>query len=180
MKQFKAITVDGEMALKRLPEMKRPIEAKFQYKCEYNDATDEYEQHLAEIKSEHIKVAPEYKGFWKEGDVVREDEFKLCVKVANVNELLGKNATGKEKVKYTESFAIPKPKEDKGELLVSPEIADKLLKIRDALIQNDYDEAYHWLYLIACPEMDKNAEEVWSALENKASQFSITKKTKSP
>lgn len=51
-----------------------------------------------------------------------------------------------------------------------PETARKLLKIRDALVNNDINEAYHYLYQIASPSYDKMADEVWKSLEEKAEE----------
>jgi TPP-dependent pyruvate/acetoin dehydrogenase alpha subunit len=44
------------------------------------------------------------------------------------------------------------------------EIAVKLIAIRDALVKEDYSEAYHQLYLIADPEMEST--EPWKKLED--------------
>ena len=49
------------------------------------------------------------------------------------------------------------------------ELAKKLLLIRDAIIQEDYDEAYHQLYSIASPNFDKDCDNVWKELEELAS-----------
>ena len=46
--------------------------------------------------------------------------------------------------------------------------AIKILKIRDALIEEDYQEAWHWLYQIASPNFDKNYEDTWTDLEKLA------------
>ena len=46
--------------------------------------------------------------------------------------------------------------------------AIKILKIRDAMIEKDYNEAWHWLYQIASPNFDKNCEDVWTELEKLA------------
>ncbi|MDQ3132415.1 MAG: hypothetical protein M3Q99_16835 [Acidobacteriota bacterium] len=40
----------------------------------------------------------------------------------------------------------------------------KLLAIRDALVIEDYDEAWHQLYSIACPSFQEF--EPWAKLEN--------------
>lgn len=40
-----------------------------------------------------------------------------------------------------------------------------LLKVRDALAENDQNEAYHWLYQIASPNFDKDSDEVWKEIE---------------
>lgn len=42
-----------------------------------------------------------------------------------------------------------------------------ILKVRDNIAQNDYNEAYHWLYAIASPHFDKY--EPWEELEKIAS-----------
>jgi hypothetical protein len=46
------------------------------------------------------------------------------------------------------------------------EMAEKILKIRDAIVEKDYDEAWHWLYSIASPDYDKL--EPWEELERLA------------
>lgn len=43
--------------------------------------------------------------------------------------------------------------------------ACNILKVRDALAENDQNEAYHWLYQIASPNFDKDSDEVWQELE---------------
>ena len=48
---------------------------------------------------------------------------------------------------------------------LTPDIARKILKIRDALVKNDIQEAYYWLYQIASPNLDKMSDEVWKELE---------------
>jgi hypothetical protein len=50
---------------------------------------------------------------------------------------------------------------------VSPEVARKLLAIRDELAKPDYDEAYHILYSIANPKFD--SYQPWELLEKIAS-----------
>lgn len=48
---------------------------------------------------------------------------------------------------------------------ISKKVAKRLLAIRDALVQNYYNEAYHQLYKIASPNVDKMSDEVWAELE---------------
>lgn len=48
---------------------------------------------------------------------------------------------------------------------MKPEIAKRILAARDALVKNDIDEAYHQIYLIASPNVDKDADQVWAGLE---------------
>lgn len=55
-----------------------------------------------------------------------------------------------------------------GEQYTNPEtlprdIKHKLIKIREALVRNELDEAYHILYSIASPNFDKI--QTWDALE---------------
>lgn len=57
----------------------------------------------------------------------------------------------------------PKPK-----LGVSKEVAQKILKIRDAFTHSNYEEAYHVLYSIASPEFDKYKP--WEELEKIAAE----------
>lgn len=45
-------------------------------------------------------------------------------------------------------------------------IAGQLLCIRDAIVMEDYDEAYHLLYLIADPNL--SSTEPWAEMERKA------------
>jgi len=54
---------------------------------------------------------------------------------------------------------------------LSPDIAENILKVRDAIIEKDYDEAWHWLYTIASPNYDKTADEVWTDLERIAGRL---------
>ena len=44
-------------------------------------------------------------------------------------------------------------------------IAKQVIECRDALALGDANEAYHQLYLIASPNLDKQADEVWKELE---------------
>lgn len=46
---------------------------------------------------------------------------------------------------------------------VTPEVAAKLLKVLDALVNNDVTEAYHWLYKIA--DADMTSTTPWAKLE---------------
>ena len=48
------------------------------------------------------------------------------------------------------------------------ELAKKILAIRDAIILEDYGEAWHMLYTIANPDFDKLSDEVWDELEKLA------------
>jgi len=52
---------------------------------------------------------------------------------------------------------------------MTQEEAEKILKVRDAIIEQDYNEAWHWLYSIASPGFDKL--EPWEELENLASKL---------
>ncbi len=47
-----------------------------------------------------------------------------------------------------------------------PDVAEKLLRIRDAMASEDYSEAWHWLYKIA--DDDCTAFEPWLELEQVA------------
>jgi hypothetical protein len=42
-------------------------------------------------------------------------------------------------------------------------VAERVLRVRDALVKKDYEEAYYWLYAIASPEFDKYYP--WADLE---------------
>lgn len=44
------------------------------------------------------------------------------------------------------------------------DVAEKLLRVRDALTAEDYNEAWHWLYSIANPEFDSFTP--WAELED--------------
>ena len=55
---------------------------------------------------------------------------------------------------------------------LSPDIAEKILKARDAFIADDYDEVWHWLYSIASPNHDKT--EPWEDLERIAGRIITT------
>lgn len=43
--------------------------------------------------------------------------------------------------------------------------ASKILAAKDALVRGDKDGAYHQLYLIASPNIDKLGDDVWTELE---------------
>lgn len=49
------------------------------------------------------------------------------------------------------------------DVTMHPDIAKKILAIRDELVKQDYQEAFHILYSIASPEFDKI--EPWAELE---------------
>lgn len=44
-----------------------------------------------------------------------------------------------------------------------PDVAEKILRARDAITAEDYDEAWHWLYKIADPEVSSFTP--WAELE---------------
>lgn len=46
---------------------------------------------------------------------------------------------------------------------ISKDVAEKILKVRDAFVERDPSEAWHWLYSIASPNYDK--KEPWEELE---------------
>lgn len=46
---------------------------------------------------------------------------------------------------------------------IPKDVAEKILKVRDAFIERDPSEAWHWLYNIASPNYDK--KEPWEELE---------------
>jgi hypothetical protein len=50
-----------------------------------------------------------------------------------------------------------------------PDVAEKILKARDAFVERDYDEVWHWLYSIASPNYDKT--EPWEDLERMAGRL---------
>lgn len=50
-----------------------------------------------------------------------------------------------------------------------PDVAEKILKVRDAFVKRDYDEVWHWLYSIASPNYDKT--EPWEDLERMAGRL---------
>jgi hypothetical protein len=56
-------------------------------------------------------------------------------------------------------------------------LANQLLKIRDALVIEDYEEAYHQLYLIADPETEKL--DPWAEIEDLAEEHGETGVTRS-
>jgi len=55
--------------------------------------------------------------------------------------------------------------------LVSPEIAENLISVRDSLVMKDYDEAYHSLCLIADPDLKYINH--WSRLEGLAKSSTL-------
>lgn len=55
----------------------------------------------------------------------------------------------------------------------SPDVAKRLLGIKNALLHNDYNEAYHQLYMIASPNVDKHSDEVWEEMEQIASESTL-------
>ena len=50
-----------------------------------------------------------------------------------------------------------------------PDVAEKILRARDAFVERDYDEVWHWLYSIASPNYDKT--EPWEDLERMAGRL---------
>lgn len=50
------------------------------------------------------------------------------------------------------------------------DIRHKLLLAKLAFVAGDHDEAYHWLYAIACPGFDCN--DPWAAIEGRECQCS--------
>ena len=50
-----------------------------------------------------------------------------------------------------------------------PDVAEKILKARDAFVERDYDEVWYWLYSIASPNYDKT--EPWEDLERMAGRL---------
>jgi len=60
-------------------------------------------------------------------------------------------------------------KESSDAKLITPDVAEKILRARDSLVAGDSDEAYHWLYQIADPKVNKvGLETVWKDLEHSA------------
>lgn len=58
---------------------------------------------------------------------------------------------------------------DKDGIALSPEIAGKILKARDAFVEGDYDNVWHWIYSIASPNYDKT--DPWEELEKIAQEI---------
>lgn len=50
-----------------------------------------------------------------------------------------------------------------------PDVAEKILKARDAFVEREYDEVWHWLYSIASPNYDKT--DPWEDLERMAGRL---------
>lgn len=50
----------------------------------------------------------------------------------------------------------------------SPEVAKKLINMRDEYIKGDFEEVWHILYTIASPNFDKYSDEVWEEMERMA------------
>jgi hypothetical protein len=147
MKQFKAITVDGEMALQELPQMLQPLSYS-------NDEWDEYLRLLA-----IIKVAPEYKDFWKEGDVVSEDEFvKMCKDYKTAGTFKDCDCTDGICKRL---IAIPKPKEDEGALW--EEISNNFRQTAHDYKDGKFDYRF-----------------IWKWFQGQSQHYSITKKTTTP
>jgi len=61
-------------------------------------------------------------------------------------------------------FAIPDVSSS-----LPPDVAEKILKARDAFVEKDYNEVWHWLYSIASPNYDKT--EPWKDLERIAGRL---------
>ena len=53
----------------------------------------------------------------------------------------------------------------------SPAVAKRLIAIREALLRNEMDEAFHQLYMIASPNCDKYSGEVWTEMEAIAGEY---------
>lgn len=51
---------------------------------------------------------------------------------------------------------------------ITPREAEYLLRIRDELVKEDINEAYHWLYQIDDPQFEKMGDEMWKGLEKLA------------
>ena len=54
------------------------------------------------------------------------------------------------------------------------ETAYKIIKMRDAFVEKDFDEVWHWLYQMASPNFDKSSDEVWVELEQLAAGLDQT------
>ena len=72
--------------------------------------------------------------------------------------------------------ALNKLRESKAELPISGvsnslphDVAEKILKVRDAYIENDIEDVWHHLYSIASPNFDK--KEPWQELEKIAGRL---------
>jgi hypothetical protein len=50
--------------------------------------------------------------------------------------------------------------------MLPPDVSEKILKARDAFVEKDYEEVWHWLYSIASPNYDKT--DPWEDLERMA------------
>src|SRR5688572_25946357 len=69
-----------------------------------------------------------------------------------------------QRVKELEGRVFDVPDEAvEGKVLVD---AEKLLAIRDEFAKQDYNEAYHILYSMVCPEFDRVADKVWRPWED--------------
>lgn len=53
--------------------------------------------------------------------------------------------------------------------LLPSDVAEKILKARDAFVEKDYNEVWHWLYSIASPNYDK--PNPWDDLERMAGRL---------
>lgn len=53
----------------------------------------------------------------------------------------------------------------------SSDVAKKLIAIREAILRSEMDEAFHQLYMIANPDIDKYSGEIWAEMEAIASEI---------
>jgi hypothetical protein len=78
-----------------------------------------------------------------------------------LEEILSKHST---EIRYDTIRAMKQAIEaDRAERSITPELAKKIIAVRDAMIQEDPYEAWHQLYSIACPEFDST--DPWKELE---------------
>ena len=77
---------------------------------------------------------------------------KICQNAIDcISNLVEARVSPKVGEQYTDPETLPR------------DIKHKLIKIREALVRNELDEAYHILYSIASPNFDKI--QTWGALE---------------
>ena len=57
------------------------------------------------------------------------------------------------------------------EELIEKAEAYKIIKMRDAFVEKDFDEVWHWLYQVVSPNFEKHSDEAWAELEQLATEY---------
>lgn len=120
------------------------------------------------LKAEHGRLYDEHRRASDSGSVPNAAALKK-----RIRQILGgldtdEGRVGKLMILFMAS-ALPQERSTNS-LASIPEVAQKILAVRDALVEGDPDEAFHQLYSIASPYFDKY--EPWQELEKIAKTLS--------